>query len=163
FSTSAMPLPNPREGSSGVDGVLAVHSRPVAGSSSVTSVNVPPVSMPTIMRAPGCFGVSAIRQARRGSHGGGRAWTPAVGRGAWRPHYALGRGAGIDEPPPGAGRMPAGDAPGRMLDTVDAHGDHGFRRQHLQLADEAAAAAPAAGPASIGVDGIADDAHGEHR
>ena len=53
FSTSAMPLPKPREGSSGVDGVLAVQTRPVAGSSSVTSVNVPPVSMPTMTRGLG--------------------------------------------------------------------------------------------------------------
>ena len=50
FSTSAMPLPKPRDGSSGVDGVLATTARPVAGSSSVTSVNVPPVSTPTMTR-----------------------------------------------------------------------------------------------------------------
>ena len=83
FSTSARPLPKPREGSSGVDGVLADHTRPVAGSSSVTSVNVPPVSMPTIRRAAGCFGCAAITRARRGSRDGGRAWAAAGGRAAW--------------------------------------------------------------------------------
>ena len=41
FST---PSKNAREGSSGVDGVLAVHSVPLAGSTMSTSVNVPPTS-----------------------------------------------------------------------------------------------------------------------
>src|SRR5215471_7326284 len=55
----------------------------------------------------------------------------------------------------------AGHAPWWMLDAVNAHGDHRLLRQHLKLANEPAAAAPATRPTGIGIDGIAPDAHGK--
>src|SRR5262245_24894141 len=55
----------------------------------------------------------------------------------------------------------AGHAPWRMLDAVNAHGDHRFRRQYLKLANEPTAAAPTTGSTGIGIDCIAMDAHGK--
>ena len=69
----------------------------------------------------------------------------------------------IDDAAPGARRVPARDPPGRVGDAVDAHGHHGLRRQHLDLADQTTAAAPAPGAAGVGIDGVAQHPHGEDR
>ncbi len=45
-----MPARKPSAGLAGVDGVLVVTSSPVSSSRATTSVNVPPVSMPTLIR-----------------------------------------------------------------------------------------------------------------
>ena len=45
-----MPARNPSAGLAGVDGVLVVTSRPVSSSRATTSVKVPPVSIPTLIR-----------------------------------------------------------------------------------------------------------------
>ena len=61
---AAIPAAKLRDGSAGDDGTLAAANRPVAGSSRITLVNVPPVSTP--ITAPG--GRTAIwRQAGIGS------------------------------------------------------------------------------------------------
>src|SRR5215831_8932034 len=67
----------------------------------------------------------------------------------------------IDHAASGTGGATAGHAPWRMLDAVNAHGDHRLLRQHLKLANEPAAATPATRPTGIGIDGIAPDAHGK--
>src|SRR6185369_9912760 len=76
---------------------------------------------------------------------------------------ALVRPAWVDDAAPGSGGVTPGDTPRRMLDAVDAHGDACLRRQHLDLADEAASAAPAPRPARVRVDGVAQHPHREHR
>ena len=45
-----MPAMNPSAGLAGVLGVFVVTSSPVSSSKATTSVNVPPVSMPTLIR-----------------------------------------------------------------------------------------------------------------
>src|ERR1700704_2187023 len=74
---------------------------------------------------------------------------------------ALVRPTRIDDAATGAGGMTPSDTPGRMLDAVDAHGHGRLRRQHLDLADQAAAAAPASRPARVWIDGVAQHAHWE--
>ena len=49
-STFSIPARKPSAGLLGVDGVLVETSRPVASSSATTSVKVPPVSIPILMR-----------------------------------------------------------------------------------------------------------------
>src|SRR5262245_12850259 len=80
---------------------------------------------------------------------------------AQRADDALIRPTRIDDAASRARRLTAGDAPRRMLDAVNAHGHRRFRRQHLKLANEPAATAPATRSTRIGVDGIARNAHGE--
>src|SRR6185437_7680731 len=46
---------------------------------------------------------------------------------------ALVRPAWVDDAAPGSGGVTPGDAPRRMLDAVDAHGDACLRRQYLDL------------------------------
>ncbi len=49
-----MPAMNPSAGSAGVLGVLVLTSSPVSSSTATTSVKVPPVSMPTLIRRRAC-------------------------------------------------------------------------------------------------------------
>ncbi len=50
-STFAIPARKPSAGLLGVDGVLVVTSSPVSSSKATTSVKVPPVSIPILIRA----------------------------------------------------------------------------------------------------------------
>src|SRR5262249_58162297 len=77
-----------------------------------------------------------------------------------RGNRALFIAAGIDHAATGAPLPPAFDAPGREVDPVDAHRQHCLGPQDLELADDAAAAAPTAGTAGIGVDRIAKQPDG---
>src|SRR5262249_16994827 len=81
-STSAMPSTRPCEGSWGVEWVLAVNSRPVAGSKRTVSVKVPPVSMPRIACPGDAWEERGINRASAGRRGDGRAGPRAGGRGA---------------------------------------------------------------------------------
>ena len=58
-----MPARNPSAGLAGVDGVLVVTSSPVSSSRATTSVNVPPVSMPTLIRRARLHEVDSSRPA----------------------------------------------------------------------------------------------------
>src|SRR5262249_36514451 len=77
-----------------------------------------------------------------------------------RGNRALFIAAGIDHAATGATLPPAFDAPRREVDPVDAHRHPCRGRQDLEPADEAAAAAPTAGTAGIGVDRIAKQPDG---
>src|SRR5829696_9645898 len=52
----------------------------------------------------------------------------------------------VDDAAPASRSVTAGNTPGRILDSIDAHRNHGLLRQHLDLADKPAAAAPASRP-----------------
>jgi len=72
-----------------------------------------------------------------------------------RRRRALIGAAGVDYAAPGAPLSAAVDAPRREIDAVDAHRNDGLGCQQLEFADDAAAAAPASGPAAVRVDGVA--------
>src|SRR5688572_3895154 len=76
-----------------------------------------------------------------------------------RRQHALVVGAGIDQHTTGAARHAAIDAPRRILDAVDAHGEHCFLGQDVVLAHDAAAAAIAPGAAGIDQDPVGTQAH----
>src|SRR4029453_690218 len=68
-------------------------------------------------------------------------------------------GAGIDHDAARAARHAAVDAPWRVLDTVDAHGEHRLLGQDVVLAHDAAAATIAPGTAGIDQDAVGAEAH----
>src|SRR5262245_52555838 len=69
-SALRMPVRKPSAGSAGVDGVLTASSSPESSSTATTSVNVPPVSMPTRIRLT--VAPLSPRQCRCRDRSGGR-------------------------------------------------------------------------------------------
>ncbi len=60
-----MPAMKPSAGLPGVDGVLVVTSSPESSSKATTSVKVPPVSMPILMRRVGAVGPAVMAGVNR--------------------------------------------------------------------------------------------------